>query len=161
LPAGDADKGTRAKATPQAFAIGLVSVQPSAGVERDCLAPSLRLLTLSCLLAAHTKKQEKKVHLRLLQSSYLPFSQAQALAGVVSLPFEAFHFSFLLAAHTKKYSKTRLNRPPMSPPYWAGQTREPDESADFISEIMKCARHFRPFKQENRINRGWFNQVLP
>jgi hypothetical protein len=62
--------------------------------------------------------------------------------------------------HAEKYSNTWLNRPPMSPPYWAGQTRERDEPADFICEIMKCARHFRPFKPENRINRGRFNQVL-
>jgi hypothetical protein len=48
----------------------------------------------------------------------------------------------------------------MSPPYWAGQTREPDLPADFGSEIMKYARHFRQFKAENRINRGWFDQVI-
>jgi hypothetical protein len=60
----------------------------------------------------------------------------------------------------RKYSNTWLNRPPMSPPYWAGQTREPDSPADFISEVMKCARHFGPFKPENRIYRGRFNQVL-
>jgi hypothetical protein len=56
------------------------------------------------------------------------------------------------------YSNTRVNRPPMSLPYWAAQTRELDEPADFISEIMTCARHFRPFKPENRMNRGRFNR---
>jgi hypothetical protein len=30
----------------------------------------------------------------------------------------------------------------MSPPYRAGQTREPEQPADFISEIMKRAQHF-------------------
>jgi hypothetical protein len=61
---------------------------------------------------------------------------------------------------SKTYSNTWLNWPPMSPPYRAGQTREPEQPADFISEIMKRARHFRPFKPENRINRGRFNQVV-
>jgi hypothetical protein len=31
---------------------------------------------------------------------------------------------------------------------------------NFISEVMKYARHFRPFKPENRINRDRLNQVL-
>jgi predicted phosphoadenosine phosphosulfate sulfurtransferase len=59
-----------------------------------------------------------------------------------------------------QYSNTWLNWPPSSPPYWAGQTKESDEPPDFISEIMKFARHFRPFQPQNRINRGRFDQVL-
>jgi hypothetical protein len=58
------------------------------------------------------------------------------------------------------YGSTWLNRPPTSPPCCAGQSREPDQPADFIREIMKCAWHFQPFEPENRINRGRFNQVL-